>query len=179
MAQLLADRAPVRETGRVSDLRGGTPTPAGTAVLEDPTGRRRRRLRLLSRAIALALTLWLVALVLGAAGLSPVPGVPFARIFRAPAAPAPKKLPTPVQPTASDLKPARPASHAAAARASIPAASRPATGSQPAPSGAPRATHRPAKSHRVTPATPPVAGHTPPGSVSHGPAAPKPAPATR
>lgn len=103
MAELLADRV------RVSDLRGSAAPAAGTAVLEDPTGRRRKRLRLAGRVVAVALTLWLIALVLGGVGLSPVPGVPFAHILRPVAPPAPRHLPRPAQPTAADLEPALPA----------------------------------------------------------------------
>jgi hypothetical protein len=104
MAELLADRV------RVSDLRGSAAPAAGTAVLEDPSGRRRRRLRLGGRVVALVLTLWLVALVLGGVGLSPVPGVPFAHIIR-PASPPPatRAFPQPAEPTAADLEPALPA----------------------------------------------------------------------
>lgn len=115
VAQLIADRV------RVSDLRGDAGVPAPAAVLEDPTGRRRRRLRFAGRVLALALTLWLVALVLGSVGLSPVPGVPFARVLR-PAGPPPptKKLPKPEQPRAADLEPALPATHSTTAVAPQP-----------------------------------------------------------
>src|SRR3954452_20848023 len=104
MAELIADRV------RVSDLRGNAGVPAPAAVLEDPTGRRRRRLRFAGRVLAVALTLWLVALVLGSVGLSPVPGVPFAHVLRPASAPAAaKKLPKPQPPTVADLEPALPA----------------------------------------------------------------------
>src|SRR3954470_3578282 len=105
MAELIADRV------RVSDLRGNAGVPAPAAVLEDPTGRRRRRLRVAGRVLAVALTLWLVALVLGSVGLSPVPGVPFAHVLRPAGPPGAKKLPKPEQPTASDLEPALPTTH--------------------------------------------------------------------
>jgi hypothetical protein len=103
MAQLLADRV------RVSDLRGAASPAAGSTVLEDPTGWRRRRLRFSARIVAVALTLWLVALVLGGVGLSPVPGVPFAHILKPAAPPTPRHLPKPAHPTVSDLEPALPA----------------------------------------------------------------------
>src|SRR4051794_18205763 len=115
MAELIADRV------RVSDLRGNAGVPAPAAVLEDPTGRRRRRLRFAGRVLAVALTLWLVALVLGSVGLSPVPGVPFAHVLR-PTGPPPatKKLPTPEPPTAADLEPALPPTHSTTAVAPQP-----------------------------------------------------------
>ena len=115
MAELIADRV------RVSDLRGNAGVPAPAAVLEDPTGRRRRRLRVAGRVLAVALTLWLVALVLGSVGLSPVPGVPFAHVLR-PIGPPPatKKLPTPEPPTAADLEPALPPTHSTTAVAPQP-----------------------------------------------------------
>ena len=104
MSQLVADRP------RVSDLRGSAAAEPVAAVLEDPTGRRRRRLRFAGRMVAAALTLWLVGLVLGSVGLSPVPGIPFTHVLR-PASPPPavKHLRTPVQPSAADLKAAAPA----------------------------------------------------------------------
>ena len=124
MAELLADRV------RVSDLRGGaTPAPA-SAVLEDPTGRRRRRLRIGGRIVALALSLWLVALVLGGVGLNPVAGVPFAHILRPASPPAPKKESEPAQPTVADLQPALPAGSPASAVA--PQVTRPAATTTPA-----------------------------------------------
>lgn len=121
MAEFLAGRV------RVSDLRGSASVPPSSAVLEDPTGRRRRRLRLGGRLFALTLTAWLIALVLGAVGLNPVPGVPFARVLRpASPPPAPKTVPEPVQPTVADLQPALPAGSPATAIA--PSPTRPAAG---------------------------------------------------
>ena len=104
MTQLLAERP------AVSDLRGSAVRQHGSAVLEDPTGRRRRRLRLLGRLVAFVLTLWLIALVLGGIGLSPVSGIPFVQALR-PASPPPaaKHLPTPTPGTAADLQSALPA----------------------------------------------------------------------
>jgi hypothetical protein len=99
------------ERVRVSDLRGSAATVPRSAVLEDPSGRRRRRLRLAGRVVAFALTLWLVALILGGVGLSPVPGVPFAHILRPAAPPVHRNLPKPEQPTAADLQPALPVGH--------------------------------------------------------------------
>src|SRR5437762_5954814 len=104
MSQLVADRP------RVSDLRGSAAAEPVAAVLEDPTGRRRRRLRFAGRMVAAGLTLWLGGLVLGSVGLSPVPDIPFTHVLR-PASPPPavKHLPTPVRPSAADLKAAAPA----------------------------------------------------------------------
>lgn len=158
MANLVAERV------RVSDLRGSTGPTAGTAVLEDPTGRRRRRLRLASRVIAVALTLWLVALVLGGVGLSPVPGVPFAHVLR-PASPPPatKRLPKPAQPTAADLQPALPAGSPASAVAAQPV---PVAGQRTTPHAG---TTTPATKHSPNPRS--VAVHTMPPSVDGAPAA--------
>src|SRR5260221_11805283 len=108
MTQLLEDRT------QVSDLRGSGLSGPSTAVLEDPSGRRGRRLRLLGRLVAALLTVWLVALVLGAVGINPIGAVPFGTALRpASAPPAQTTLPTPAQPDASDLVPARPASPSA------------------------------------------------------------------
>ena len=90
----------------------------GTAVLEDPTGRRGRRLRLLSRLIAGVLTLWLVGLLLGGVGIAPVAGIPFGSLLRPPSAPpAATNLPHPIPPTVEDLQPALPAGATATAQA--------------------------------------------------------------
>src|SRR4051812_3583892 len=76
---------------------GATPQPA--RILEDPTGRRRARMRRLGRAVATLLVVWLVALLLGGLGLVPVGGLPLQGTLkpgvappampRTPAAPAP------------------------------------------------------------------------------------------
>src|SRR5436190_1659510 len=148
MSQLLADRP------RVSDLRGSSAAPSGAAVLEDPTGRRRRRLRIASRLVALVLTAWLIALVLGGVGLSPVPGIPFAHVLR-PATPPPAERhpPVPAQPSASDLAPAVPATRAGTAAP----VSRPRR-TQTAPASA----HRPAQTPTyVVPHTPVKQHHAP------------------
>lgn len=94
---------------RITDLRGAAGVPRGAAVLEDPTGRRRRRLRLVGRVLAALLTLWLVALLLGAVGINPVSGVPLGRALRPTTAPpAQKTVPQPKAPSVADLQPAEP-----------------------------------------------------------------------
>jgi hypothetical protein len=96
------------EAFRVSDLRGGAVSPGGgSTTLEDPTGRRRRLMRLLGRAVAVVLGLWLAALLFAGLGVGPVASIPFAQVLHPNAAPPP--LPTtlePEPPTAADLKPA-------------------------------------------------------------------------
>ena len=102
MSDLLSQRP------QVTDLRGAADAPRGAAVLEDPTGRRRRRLRLVARALAALLTLWLVALLLGAVGVNPV-GLPLGRALRPTTSPpAQKTVPQPTAPSVADLKPAQP-----------------------------------------------------------------------
>jgi hypothetical protein len=96
------------ETFRVSDLRGGAVSSGGGATtLEDPTGRRRSLMRLLGRAVAVVLGLWLAALLFAGLGVGPVASIPFAQVLHPNA--APPALPTtlePKPPTAADLKPA-------------------------------------------------------------------------
>jgi hypothetical protein len=96
------------ETFRVSDLRGGAVSPGGgSTTLEDPTGRRRRLMRLVGRAVAIVLGLWLAALLFAGIGVGPLANIPFAQIVHPSAAPPP--LPTtlePKPPAAADLKPA-------------------------------------------------------------------------
>jgi hypothetical protein len=104
MADMLGD------TTLVSDIRGAPHGPRGSAVLEDPTGNRRRRLRIVARLIALAMSIWLVALLLGAVGITPVGKVPFVRVFKPPASPPIiHELPRPRPPSVAELQPALPA----------------------------------------------------------------------
>src|SRR5205085_569518 len=49
-----------------------------TAVLEDPTGRRRRRMRIAGGVLATLLTGWLLVLLLGGLGITPVADLPLA-----------------------------------------------------------------------------------------------------
>jgi hypothetical protein len=95
----------------------------GFSVLEDPTGRRARWMRRAGRVVFIVFLGWLLAIVLGGLGLAPVGGIPFTHSLRPSTGPAPlAKLPQPRQPTASDLRPAAPAT----AVASVGAASQPA-----------------------------------------------------
>jgi hypothetical protein len=80
-----------------------------TWVLEDATGRRRRRMRLLGRAVSLLFLLWLVVIVLGGIGVAPVGHVPLVRALHpSQGPPAVRTLPTPTSPSPSDLRPALP-----------------------------------------------------------------------
>jgi hypothetical protein len=79
----------------------------GSAVLEDPTGRRARWLRRAGRGVFLLFLAWLLAIVLGGLGLMPVAGIPFSQVLRpSKGPPVLAKLPQPRQPSASDLRPA-------------------------------------------------------------------------
>src|SRR6266852_1014516 len=79
----------------------------GTTVLEDPTGRRARWLRRAGRVVFVVFLAWLLVIVLGGLGLTPVPGIPFTHALRPSSGPPPiVKLRRPRQPTASDLRPA-------------------------------------------------------------------------
>jgi hypothetical protein len=93
------------------------PTPAGDpAVLEDTTGRRGRWMRRLGRTLSLLLVGWLVVLLVGGLGLTPVASLPFGDILRP--SKGPQELvapPKPREPSADDLRPARPASRATGA----------------------------------------------------------------
>ena len=82
----------------------------GFSVLEDPTGRRARWMRRAGRVVFIVFLAWLLAIVLGGLGLVPVGGIPLTHSLRPSTGPAPlAKLPQPRQPTASDLRPAAPA----------------------------------------------------------------------
>ena len=85
----------------------GTTGGGGSAVLEDPTGRRARWLRRAGRCVFLLFLAWLLAIVLGGLGLMPVAGIPFVHVLRpSQGPPVLAKLPQPQQPSASDLRPA-------------------------------------------------------------------------
>jgi hypothetical protein len=87
----------------------------GSVVLEDPTGRRARWMRRAGRVVFIVFLGWLLAILLGGLGLAPVGGIPFTQSLRPSTGPAPlAKLPEPRQPSASDLRPAVPATAAAA-----------------------------------------------------------------
>jgi hypothetical protein len=71
-----------------------TPRPGATrrpelAVLEDPTGRRRRRMRVAGALLATALVAWLGILVLGGLGITPVGDLPLAGSLKPSAGPPP------------------------------------------------------------------------------------------
>jgi hypothetical protein len=101
-------------------------TKVETVVLEDPTGRRRRRMRLLGRAVSMLFLLWLVVIVLGGIGVAPLTHAPFVHALRPTRGPPQvRALPRPRPPSPSDLLPALPAAAAAALpapRAAVPRA---------------------------------------------------------
>jgi hypothetical protein len=87
----------------------------GFSVLEDPTGKRARWMRRAGRVVFIVFLAWLLAIVLGGLGLTPVGGIPLTHSLRPSTGPAPlAKLPDPRQPSVSDLRPAVPAAAAAA-----------------------------------------------------------------
>jgi len=91
-------------------MRGTTARGAEAAVLEDASGRRARWMRRVGRVVFLLFLAWLVAIVLGGLGLTPVPGIPFTHSLRPSQGPPPlTRLPRPRPPSASDLRPALPA----------------------------------------------------------------------
>ena len=92
----------------------------GFSVLEDPTGRRARWMRRAGRVVFIVFLGWLLAIVLGGLGLAPVSGIPFAHSLRPSTGPAPlAQLPQPRQPSASDLRPAAPATAVAASTGTV------------------------------------------------------------
>jgi hypothetical protein len=89
---------------------GTTDGGGGSAVLEDPTGRRARWLKRAGRGVSLLFLVWLLAVVLGGLGLIPVAGIPFTHVLQpSQGPPVLTKLPQLRQPSASDLRPAVPA----------------------------------------------------------------------
>lgn len=86
------------------------PGPPTRRVLEDESGHRVRRLRFVGRSVALLALCWLALIVLGGLGVGPAEHLPFGSKLRLSVAPPPlRELPTPHQPTPSDLEPAAPA----------------------------------------------------------------------
>jgi uncharacterized iron-regulated membrane protein len=75
----------------IIDLRGSGSASggAGFGVLADPSGRRRRSLRRVGRAVAVLFALWLAALALAGLGLLPDMGIPLASHAGAGSAPPP------------------------------------------------------------------------------------------
>jgi hypothetical protein len=165
MADMLGD------TTLVSDIRGAAHGPRRSAVLEDPTGNRRKRLRIVARLIALSMSIWLVALLLGAVGITPVGSIPFVRVFKPPASPPViHRLPRPRRPTVAELQPALPATSArrstAAVQRAVPLVAK------KAPVGHTRKVRAPAPTTPATPTPPTTHGR------ANGKAKGKPHPAT-
>jgi len=80
-------------------------------VLEDASGRRARWMRRAGRLVYLLFLAWLVAIVLGGLGLTPVPRIPFTHALRLSQGPPQlAQMPRPRAPSTSDLRPALPAS---------------------------------------------------------------------
>ncbi|HET9102752.1 MAG TPA: hypothetical protein VFN55_05310 [Solirubrobacteraceae bacterium] len=91
----------------ILDIRGAGVPAAGSPVLADPSGRRRRALTRAGRAVAVVFLLWLLGLTLAGLGVLPANDVPLAGRLVTPT-PAPlAAMPTPRPPSASDLAPAR------------------------------------------------------------------------
>ncbi|MDX6648006.1 MAG: hypothetical protein QOK40_3733, partial [Miltoncostaeaceae bacterium] len=108
-----------------------------SSILADDSGRRRRRLRWVGRALTVLFILWLGVLGLGALGLQPVGGLPFVGLL--PQRAAPPELPVRVQVAVSrhavvPLVPSR-AVRAPGAAPARPSAPRPTRGRRP-PTGA-------------------------------------------
>jgi hypothetical protein len=164
------------DTTLVSDIRGAAHGPRRSAVLEDPTGNRRRRLRVVARLIALSMSIWLVALLLGAVGITPVGSIPLVRAFKPPASPPViHKLPRARPPTVAERQPALPASAAPASTAGVQRTVPPVA---KAPTKHTRKLRSPVTTTPATPTTPtPPATRTTPGRAN-GNAKGKPQPAT-
>jgi hypothetical protein len=91
---------------RILDVRGGaTANGRVVAVLEDPTGRRRVRMRRLGRATVIFFTGWLGALVLAGVGVIPRGVVPFAGLVTPAGSPPSRGVPGP--PVDRPVHPAR------------------------------------------------------------------------
>ena len=87
----------------------GTVDGAGSAVLEDPSGKRAAWLRWAGRGVFVVFLAWLLAVVLGGLGLTPVVGIPFTHVLRPSQGPPALQPVQPRQPSVSDLRPATPA----------------------------------------------------------------------
>lgn len=95
-----ADNADVSAMDTMTESRRPRP-------LEDPSGRRLRRMRWLGRIVAVVFLLWFATILLGALGVGPAGRVPFGNSLRPSAGPPPlRRLPSPRPPTRSDLVPA-------------------------------------------------------------------------
>jgi len=137
-------------------------------VLEDPTGRRLRRMRWAGRAVSLLFLVWLALVILGGVGVGPAAHLPFGSVLR------PTKGPPPLPHTLhlreaepADLAPALPAD--TTARGVPPTVATGATAKEPRPTvstpGAARAPTTPARpAHgqtRTTGTTPGRSGAAP------------------
>jgi hypothetical protein len=78
-------------------------------VLEDASGRRARWMRRAGRVVFLFFLAWLVAILLGGLGLTPIPRLPLGHTLRPSPGPPKVKLPPPTPTPATDLAPALPA----------------------------------------------------------------------
>ena len=110
-----------------------SPAPSGDrAVLEDLTGRRGRWMRRLGRTLTVLLLAWLIVLVGGGLGLTPVANLPLADALRPSKGPEPLAvLPKPRKPAPDDLRPARPLAASTAPRTETRELSAPALSSAP------------------------------------------------
>jgi hypothetical protein len=111
-----------------------SPAPSGDrAVLEDATGRRGRWMRRLGRTAALLVFGWLVVLVVGGLGLTPVANLPFAEVLRPSQGPEPLAVvPKPRRPSSDDLRAAQPSARVTTTPTETVAVSTPARPIRPA-----------------------------------------------
>ena len=105
-----------------SQARGTAPGADPQGVLEDPSGRRARWLRVGGRAVFTLFLLWLLAIVLGGLGVGPTAKIPLLHALRPSPGPPVARLPPPAQPARTDLRPAVPAPTAAAGNRAGPSA---------------------------------------------------------
>jgi len=78
-----------------------------SGVLEDETGKRALWLRRAGRVVFVVFLAWLLVIVLGGLGLTPIAGIPLTHVLRpSPGPPPVAKLPKPRPPSAADLRPA-------------------------------------------------------------------------
>jgi hypothetical protein len=146
----------------------GFSTPGGErAVLEDTRGLRGRWMRRFGRTLSLLLAGWLVVLVAGGLGLTPLGDLPFQDVLRPSKGPKPlNTLPEPKEPSPEDLRPALPQAPASVA----PTASEVESRGRAAPGA--RARGVKAKAPRRRPRAPgqrsPVRGAAPPVAPAAG-----------
>ena len=165
----------------IIDLRGpdSSSPEDGFGVLADPTGRRRRGLRRIGRAVAVLFAIWLAALALAGVGLLPGVGVPLASRSGADGAPPPIDDRSPLvatEGTRPALTRAATATATAAARATPTSARLPplprsarSRGGGTSPRAASDGRHR-SGCHRAV--TAPAAANRLPAALRHRPARP-------